>query len=124
MFGAVRAWFSKHRKAVLVTATILAVTGTVAVVLIKGKKVEIPVKELAERIVPDVTETAEDVAQNVTVNINGEMKTFTRDSFIRKLPEGWKASPEKIAEAKSLDIDLKPGETLVNACIVTMRKAA
>lgn len=44
MFESIKSWLRKHRKAVLVTATVLAITGTVAVLLIKGKKVEIPVE--------------------------------------------------------------------------------
>ena len=32
----------------------------------------------------------------------------------RKLPDGWKASPEKIATAKENGFDLQPGETWVD----------
>lgn len=124
MFDSIRSWLSKHRKAVFVTATILAISGTVAVVLINRKKVEIPVEKLAEQLVPKMDKLAESIAQIVEVKADGVTKTFQRGSFIRQLPEGWKASQAKIAEASALNIDLKPGETLVKACEVTMRVAA
>lgn len=124
MFDSIRSWLSKHRKAVFVTATILAVTGAVAVILIKGKKIEIPVEKLAKHLVPEMDKPAETIAQMVEVKVDGVTKTFPRESFIRRLHEGWKASPAKVAEAQALNIDLKPGETLVKACEVTMRVTA
>ena len=45
MFENVKDWFRRHRKAVVITATVLAITGTVAILLINGKKVKMPVKE-------------------------------------------------------------------------------
>ena len=124
MFKALRTWFTRHRQAVLVSATVLAITGTVAVLLIKGKKVEIPIEKLAKKIVPDDLKQAELIAQTVSVEIDGVVKTFPRKAFIRQLHEGWKPSPAKIAEAEMLNIELKPGETLVKPCTVTMRIAA
>ena len=128
MFEKAKAWFGKHRKAVIVTATILAITGTVAIVLIKGKKVKIPVKELAEKIVPEASKavkpTTEAVAETVSVEVDGVMKTFPRSEFIRHLHEGWHASAAKTAQAAEMGINLKHGETIVNACTVTMKMAA
>ena len=121
MFKKFWAWVRKHRKAVVVTATIVAITGTVAVLLIKGKKVEIPVEKLAERILPDTPPTAQVTPKAVAVIVDGESKTFPREAFIRRLHEGWKASPEKLAQAAELGINLQPGETLVDACTVTMK---
>ena len=141
MFERVKAWFRKHRKGVLITATILAITGTVAILLINGKKVKMPVKELAEKIVPEAPKAvkpvesavnvvkqaapeAAKVAETVTVEVDGVLKTFPRSEFIRQLHEGWHASAEKIAQAAEMGIELKPGETIVNACTVTMKTAA
>ena len=124
MFESIKSWLRKHRKAVLVTATVLAITGTVAVLLIKGKKVEIPVEQLAEKIVPDVPKLDENTMETISVIVDGEVKTFPRKSFIRQLHEGWKASPAKLAQAEELNIDLKPGETIVDKYMVTLRIAA
>lgn len=141
MFEKVKAWFHKHRKAVVITATILAITGTVAILLINGKKVKMPVKELAEKLVPEVPKAAKPVenvvnvvkqaapevakaTETVTVEVDGVMKTFPRAEFIRHLHEGWQASAGKLAQAAEMGIDLKPGETIVNACMVNMKVAA
>jgi len=140
MFEKAEAWFHKHRKEVLITATIIAVTGTVAILLINGKKVKLPVKDLAEKLVPEapqmikpietavnavkqVVPEASKVAETVTVEVDGVLKTFPRSEFIRQLHEGWHASAAKMAQAAEMGINLKPGETIVNACNVTMRVA-
>ena len=141
MFEKAKAWFRKHRKGVLITATIIAITGSVAILLIKGKKVKMPVEELAKKIVPEAAKAvkpvenvvnvvkqaapeAVKVAETVTVEVDGVMKTFPRSEFIRQLHEGWHASAAKIAQAVEMGIELKPGETIVNACTVTMKTAA
>ena len=53
MFEKPVAWIKKHKKAVIVTATIIAVTGTVATLVICGKKYDISINELVKRIIPD-----------------------------------------------------------------------
>lgn len=140
MFEKAKKWLSKHRKGVIITASVLAITGTVAILLINGKKVKMPVKALAEKIVPEVPkasgsvdaalEAAKDVApqlsqtsDTVTIEIDGVYKVFARSEFIRQLHDGWQASPEKRAQAVAMGIDLKPGQTIVDPCIVKMRVA-
>ncbi len=140
MFEKAKKWLSKHRKGVIITASVLAITGTVAILLINGKKVKMPVKELAAKIVPEVPkasgsvdaalEAAKDVApqlsqmsDTVTIEIDGVYKVFNRSEFIRQLHDGWQASPEKRAQAAAMGIVLKPGQTIVDPCIVKMRVA-
>lgn len=120
----ITSWFSKHRETVLVTATALTITGTVAFLIIKGKKVEIPVNKLAESFMSSAPTVPETVGQAITIETSDIIKSFQRKEFIRHLPEGWKASPAKIAEALAKNIVLKDSETLVNACTVTLRTAA
>lgn len=136
----IKSWARKHKKGIIITCGIVAVVGTIAILVINGKKVEIPVKELADEIIPEmpkaikpldttvdaVKTVAPQVAQaaeDITLEVNGVLKTFPRSEFIRQLHEGWHASAEKLAQAAELGIDLKPGETLVNACTVTMHAA-
>ena len=140
MFDKVKAWFHKRRKAVVITATILAITGTVAILLINGKKVKMPVKELAEKLVPEMPKETNPIengvnvvkppvpeivksTETITVEVDGIMKTFPRAEFIRQLHEGWHASTKKLAQATEMGIALKPGETIVNACTVNMKIA-
>ena len=141
MFQRIKDWFGCRRKAVLTTATLLAITGTVAILLIYGKKVNMPVKELGEKIVPEVSKAVKptsttanvvkdaipvvtEAADKVTLEMDGVLKSFPRSEFIRQLHEGWHASAEKLAQAVEMGIELNPGETIVNACTVTMQAAA
>jgi hypothetical protein len=139
MFERFKAWVHKQRKGLVITGVIVGIVGTVAIVLINSRKVKIPVDEFATRIVPDVAKptspkvltnitqdvipTAVEVAETVTVEEDGVLKTFPRAEFIRKLHDGWNASAPKLAQAAEMGIDLKPGETIVNACTVTMKVA-
>lgn len=140
MFEKFKAWVKKHRKGVIITATILSLTGTVAILLINGKKVKMPVKKLAEKLVPEglkaskptaafatatkeAVQEAAKVAETVTLEVDGVEKTFLRTEFFRLLHEGWHTSAAKLAQAAEMGIDLKSGETIVNACNVTIRIA-
>lgn len=120
----IKIWAKKHRKGIIATCTVLAVIGVVAIIIIKGKKVEIPVNELAKNIIPEAPKAAETAAETATEGIKNVVKTFPRESFIRQLPDGWKPSAAKLAQAAELGIDLGPGETLVDACTVNMKVAA
>lgn len=121
MFERARSWLQKHRKAVTITATVLAIAGGVVYLVVNGKKVEIPITEAAKKIIPEMNTTKAD--ELVTVEVDGVVSVFKRSAFVRNLHEGWKASPGKIEQAKQLGIELAQGETYVNSCIVTMKSA-
>ena len=139
MFQKVRIWFRHHRKGVIITCTILsAVGGIVLILLNNGKKIEMSIDEFAESLIPDERNEAKTISsvahtvsevlteaveeeEKISVEVDGVMKTFPRKEFIRQLHEGWNASPEKIAQAADMGIELKQGETLVNGCTVTIR---
>lgn len=131
-----KTWLRTHRKAVFITATVIAITGTFVILIINGKRVKIPIKELAERIVQEVPSISNHTSKivkatgqvvpeitrdTVVLEVNGVMKSFPRSEFIRHLHDGWHASSAKIAEAAKKGIKLKPGETFVNACTVTLK---
>lgn len=139
MSESAKSWVRKHRKEVI-AATILAISGTIAILLINGKKASIPVKELADKLIsvtPKAIKSIETMSATAThaipeaakaselvaLEVDGVVRTFPREAFIRQLHEGWKASAAKLAEAEALNIALKPGETLVRACTVTMKAA-
>lgn len=136
MFEGLKIWLKKHKKVVAATAVILAVTGTVVTILVCGKKIDIPIDELGERILPEkknspvntaiplatqeaVTQPLQD--EMISLKVDGIDKVFPRSEFIRRLHEGWNASEEKLAEAAERGITLQPGETIVNPCMVTMK---
>ena len=138
MLKRIKAWLKRHKKAVAVTATIVAVTGTVATLIIYGKKVNMSVDELSKKLLPDNSKEINPVksvsaptmqtmvnqgaaTDLVSVTIDGEIKTFNRSEFVRRLHEGWSASEAKLAEAAEKGIQLHPGETLVNECTVRMK---
>ena len=116
-------WIYRHRIGLIITGLVMTAAGITAVIVIKSRKVTVPLQVLAE-VVPEIPVAAEKVAEKVTVNVDGIVKTFPRESFIRHLHEGWKASAEKIAQAAKLGIDLNEGETLVNSCLVHCKAAA
>lgn len=120
MLKRIKQWCKKHKKAVFVTVTILSIVGTVAVILIDGKKVKIPLEDLANSIVP---EPSTDLVPNQSVKLDLECveTTFERRGGIRNLHGGRKASLAKIAGAKERNIELKPGQTWVVDCTVTRR---
>lgn len=119
----IKAWIYKHRKGLVIAGVVLVAAGVAAIIIINGKKVKVPLQVLAE-VAPELPQVAETVSDTVTVKVGEIIKTFPRESFIRHLHAGWKASAEKIAQAASLGINLKDGETFVNACMVNMRAAA
>ncbi len=61
-------------------------------------------------IIPFKAPTAEEIAEYTEV---AHKAAHAVSSHVRKLPEGWKASAEKLIEAEILGIKLNPGETLV-----------
>lgn len=137
MFDSIKAWARRHKKSITIICVIVSVVGAVAVLVINGRKVTIPVKELADKVVPDIpravkpieasmgtfNEVAPQIDETVTVDVDGLLKTFPRAEFIRHLHEGWHASAEKLAQATAMGINLKPGETLVDACMVKRHAA-
>ena len=63
---------------------------------------------------------AAEVSVLVSAPVVAEAARMTCDPFevsnhIRNLPQGWNPSPEKIAEAEALGIDLQPGQTIVDS---------
>ena len=138
MFDDIRAWFKSHKKEVLI-ATITAIVGTVVYLTINGQTVKMPISELGKRLIPESPHTkkpsnlppsssTKSISLNevlnpetITVNIDGEIRTINRSRFIRQLHEGWSASDAKKIQAEQLGVDLKPGETIVNPCVVKIK---
>lgn len=123
MLEVIKAWFRKHRKGVIITASIVGIVGGVIVLVINGKKVKMPIAEVAKKLIPEAPVTLTVDLATVTVEVDGVMKTFPRSSFIRVLRDGWQASEQKVAQAAEMGISLKPGETIVDPCIVHMKVA-
>lgn len=127
MFESIKAWFRKHRKGVIITASIIGIVGGVVILVINGKKIKMPIAEVAAKMIPEAPSIPVAVVEEistVTIEVDGVMKTFPRAEFIRQLHEGWTASEAKIAEAAERGIRLNAGETLVNACTVTLKNVA
>lgn len=129
-------WVKAHNKELIVAG--ISVAALIGIILcIKNRdSIEALRKSLSSAIEKSPTKgpkasqmTIEKIAQS-SVAVTGVIKpteipvtnatrTF-RNSFevsdhIRNLPEGWRASAEKIAEAKAMGIILQLGQTLVDA---------
>ena len=48
MFEAIKAWIRRHRKG-LITASVVAIVGGAAILIINGKKVKMPLTEVAKK---------------------------------------------------------------------------
>ena len=122
----VKAWWKRNWKKVV--AGVVVVGGTILVIKIWDEIVVVAEKLVAtlkpEAKIPTpvaVSKVVEeiDVAPVVELAKEAVRKSpeapFDVIAHIRTLPEGWHASPEKIAEAAELQIVLLPNQTLVDA---------
>ena len=129
-----KAWWKRNWKkvvagVVVVGGTILVIKNWDEIVVVAEKlvatlkpeaKVPTPVavpKVVEEIDMAPVVELAKDVVRK------SPDEPFDVIAHIRTLPEGWHASPEKIAEAAELQIVLLPNQTLVNAYTKGVRVA-
>lgn len=127
MFDLEALWKEHKEGIILAGGVVIGVAVGVGVVLrINGKEVKIPAGETAGKFLSDTTKAAKPIMQETAaIEANGAsvIKTFSRSECVRKLHKGWKASPRKLAQAAAMGLELKPGETIVNACTVTKRVA-
>lgn len=122
----IKAWWRKNWKKVV--AGVVVVGGTILVIKNWDEIVAVAEK-LAATLKPEAKVPTPVAVPNVVEEIDmtpvAELaKEVVRKSpeapfdviaHIRTLPEGWHASPEKIAEAAELQIVLLPNQTLVDA---------
>ena len=116
-------WIREHKKEIAIAG--ISITALVGLGLgIKNKEVmevfrnalknndsKIAIKTEAPRITEQVSSI-----ESVVIPLHREYKEpFDVSSHIRKLHEGWKASPEKLERAAAYGIDLLPGQTLVES---------
>ena len=129
-----KAWWKKNWKKVV--AGVVIVGGTVLVIKNWDEIVEVAEK-LAATLKPEakvptpvaVPKVIEEIDAAPVVELAKEAvrkspeAPFDVIAHIRTLPEGWHASPEKIAEAAELHIVLLPNQTLVDAYIKGIKVA-
>ncbi len=123
-----KAWWKENWKKVVAGA--LVIGGTILVIRNLNEISEIAerlattlkpgIKELPHIAVPTIVE--ESCASPIQEMAKDAIRKAPEAPFdviahIRNLPEGWHASPEKIAEAAELQIILLPNQTLVDAYI-------
>ena len=72
---------------------------------------------LTQQLSNEVEQPSETIIEDVVSIVNMEddnVRVAHASKHVRKLPDGWKASPEKIATSKENGFDLKEGETWVD----------
>jgi hypothetical protein len=130
-------WAKRHKKALIITTTVLSISGIIIALLIVDKKHSIVINPKsnnskfnilntpATTIFPSKSILDKNVTMirdGITNDVAHFVKTpFERKEHIRRLPYGWQPSKHKIITAKEKGIQLKPGETLVNSCIINKR---
>lgn len=127
-------WVKAHKKQLTITGiSTLAVIGIILGIKNKDTIIELwaslqksiskapPETPTFSMPAPKTTEirtaTSELVAETkeLTRAYTPQTIPFNVKDHLRNLPEGWHASPEKIAEAELLGIELLPNQTLVNS---------
>lgn len=127
-------WWKKHWKkvvagAIIVGGTILVIRNWDEITAIAEELTSVlkpEIKDLPHVVVASVVEEASaspvrEMAKNTIRNT--PEAPFNVIAHIRNLPEGWRASPEKIAEAEALQIVLLPNQTIVDAYIKSAKVA-
>ncbi len=124
--GRVKDFAKKHKKAIIITTSVVGVllVGGTAIYLNKGKMSDLlsdsSLNELTANVKKaDVETISNAVCDNNSIDKisikaiinNGE--PFQVSGHPRNLPQGQKASKEKIEAAQKLKIRLKPGQTFV-----------
>ena len=121
-------WIKEHKKQ-LIIAGISIGTLTLIILGIKNRAaiktvwdslrgvVKQPTAKAAEEVTKVVTEIPPATASELATAVasNSETLPFEVSRHIRNLPDGWHASPEKIAEALKNNIILMDGQTWVDS---------
>ena len=121
-------WIKEHKKELIIAGISIA-TLVLIVLGIKNRETlaalwdslrevaKEPTAKIAGPVIKVATEIPQDSAQEVIVVMtsNSDTLPFEVSRHIRNLPEGWHASPEKIAEALKNNIILMEGQTWVDS---------
>lgn len=125
-------WWKKNKKKVLIGAGVACVLAAITYKLSNGEGSQISVDDKVADLpgnsiipksdmkCPDVLVPSKAEAVQSLCEQQAERHysvPFDVNSHIRNLHEGWRASEKKIAEAKSLGIELKPNQTIVDSYI-------
>ena len=113
-------WVKEHKKELFIAGVSVSTIILVILGLKNQKALEEAwksLKKLVEKVSEEICTVEAPVVQD-TVSVLDKI-SVTRaphdvERHIRTLPESWKASAEKLAQAEELGIDLLPGQTLVN----------
>lgn len=117
-------WVKEHKKELIIAG----ISVTALILLILGIKHRAEIKALWESLKRAAPETAVRMSKAAVevppeplkdviaaVALNSETLPFEVRRHIRNLPDGWHASPEKIAEALKNSIILMDGQTWVDS---------
>ena len=115
-------WIKDHKKQMIIAGISI---GTLILIIlgIKNRAAIKAVWDSLKGVVKHPTaKAAEEVAKVVTeivtaVVSNSETLPFEVSRHIRNLPDGWHASPEKVAEALKNNIILMDGQTWVDSYV-------
>ena len=119
----IKAWWKKHWKKVV--GGVIVVAGTALIVKNWTEILELfnlPADALPIEPV-DISSAAQEISANSAIELTAETirkapeVPFDVCAHVRNLPEGWHASPEKLAEAAALNIILLPNQTLVDSYV-------
>ena len=118
-------WIKEHKKELIIAG--VSVSTLVLIVLgIKNREtimavweslkvaVEKPSKKVSEEVTRNIVKVPPVQTPEIILPSDDPRLPFEVSRHIRNLPEGWHASPEKIATALANNIDLMDGQTWVD----------
>ena len=116
-------WIKDHKKQMIIAGIsigtlILIILGIKNRAALKGV-VKHPTAKAAEEVAKVVTDIPPAPASEIVTAVvsNSETLPFEVSRHIRNLPDGWHASPEKVAEALKNNIILMDGQTWVDSYV-------
>ncbi len=123
-------WIKDHKKQMIIAGISI---GTLILIILGIKNraaikavwdslkgvVKHPTAKAAEEVAKVVTDTPPAPASEIVTAVvsNSETLPFEVSRHIRNLPDGWHASPEKVAEALKNNIILMDGQTWVDSYV-------
>ena len=118
----VKQWIKEHKTEITIGGiTAVATIGAIAIALMSknGYEMDLIAGTGNTEVPKDALEPIDSVVQfeEVADKVRRQIKMtepFQVESHIRKLPNDWNASPEKVQEAIDLGIKLRDHETLVD----------
>lgn len=118
-----RSYYKEHKAEIVLIGLGIICLGTCIALGVRYRKNKVIDSQLIAQVAKNIKDTPynvvrdSDFSEAISITRSGYNHPFNVSSHIRTLPNGWSASLEKQAVARSMGIALKPGQTIVSAYV-------